>query len=40
MRLIERLMMHTVSRHWTKVLKTTDKISLKQGLMHEQYTLT
>ena len=38
MRLIERLMMYTVSRHWTKVLKTTDKMSLKQGLIHEQYT--
>ena len=40
MGLIERLMMYTVSRHWTKVLKTTDKKSLKQGLILEQYTLT
>ena len=40
MGLIERLMMYTVSRRWTKVLKTSDKISLKQGLTHEQYTPT
>ena len=40
MGLIEQFMIYTVSRRWTKVLKTIDKISLKQGLTHEKYTLT